>query len=50
MGVRVVNLRRSNGQRAPIDDDTALEGGDTLVLSGSPETLAVAEDKLTRGA
>ena len=26
-----------------------LEGGDTLVLSGKPEALAIAEDKLLRG-
>ncbi len=46
MGVRVVSLRRSNGQPAPLEEDPPLAGGDTLVLSGKPETLAVAEQKL----
>ncbi len=45
-GVRVVSLRRSNGRVASIHDDTLLEGGDTLVLSGKPEALAMAEKKL----
>jgi CPA2 family monovalent cation:H+ antiporter-2 len=29
--------------------DPPLQGGDTLVLSGRPETLAIAEEKLLRG-
>ena len=49
VGVRVVSLRRSNGKTLEPLDDTLLEGGDTLVLSGKPEALAVAEDKLLRG-
>jgi CPA2 family monovalent cation:H+ antiporter-2 len=49
MGVRVLNLRRSSGKAAPIGDDLALEGGDTLVLSGRPEGLAVAEQRLLGG-
>jgi len=48
-GVRVVSLRRSDGKALKPLDDTLLEGGDTLVLSGTPEALAVAEDKLLRG-
>jgi CPA2 family monovalent cation:H+ antiporter-2 len=47
-GVRVVSLRRSNGRAASARDDTVLEGGDTLVLSGKPEGLAMAEKKLLR--
>jgi CPA2 family monovalent cation:H+ antiporter-2 len=49
LGVRVVSLRRSSGK--PIDpaSDPPLEDGDTLVLSGRPDTLAVAEEKLLRG-
>jgi len=47
-GVRVVSLRRSNGRVASVHDDTVLEGGDTLVLSGKPEALAMAEKKLLR--
>jgi K+/H+ antiporter YhaU regulatory subunit KhtT len=30
------------------DDETRLEQGDTVVLSGIPENLAVAEQKLMR--
>ena len=48
-GVRVVSLRRSNGKTLEPTDDTVLEGGDTLVLSGKPEALAMAEEKLLRG-
>ncbi len=47
--VRVVSLRRSNGQSVDPGADPPLEDGDTLVLSGRPETLAVAEEKLLRG-
>jgi len=47
--VRVVSLRRSNGKPVDPGVDPALEDGDTLVLSGRPETLAVAEEKLLRG-
>ncbi len=47
-GVRVVSLRRINGRVASVDDDTMLEGGDTLVLSGKPEALAMAEKSLLR--
>ena len=46
---RVVSLRRSDGKALEPSDDTLLEGGDTLVLSGKPEALAIAEDKLLRG-
>ena len=47
-GVRVVSLRRSNGKPQPALGDTVLQGGDTLVLSGVPEALAMAEEKLLR--
>ena len=49
MGVRVVNLRRANGQSEKVSDNTELFSGDTLVLSGKSQTLAVAEEKLLRG-
>ncbi len=49
VGVRVVSLRRMDGKALEPLDDTLLESGDTLVLSGKPEALAVAEDKLLRG-
>jgi monovalent cation:H+ antiporter-2, CPA2 family len=48
VGVRVVSLRRGSGKNTSVDDDTLLEEGDTLVLSGKPEVLAVAEQKLLR--
>ena len=46
LGVRVVNLRRNNGRSMEVQDDTELEDGDTLVLSGIPENLSIAEQKL----
>jgi CPA2 family monovalent cation:H+ antiporter-2 len=46
MPVRVVSLRRSHGQSLKVNDQTTLQGGDTLVLSGTPMALAVAEQKL----
>jgi CPA2 family monovalent cation:H+ antiporter-2 len=49
MGVRVVSLRRSNGKTADPQSAPVLEGGDTLVLSGVPESLALAEERLLRG-
>ena len=48
-GVRVVSLRRSNGKTSEARDDALLQGGDTLVLSGKPAALAVAEENLLRG-
>jgi monovalent cation:H+ antiporter-2, CPA2 family len=49
LGVRVLSLRR--GQGAPLATDTAtlLQGGDTLVLSGKADTLALAEQRLLMG-
>jgi monovalent cation:H+ antiporter-2, CPA2 family len=49
MGVRVVNLRRSNGHMSSAVDEALLAAGDTLVLSGQPAALILAEDKLLRG-
>ena len=49
LAVRIVSLRRSNGQTLQPQDDTVLAGGDTLVLSGKPEALALAEDALLQG-
>ena len=49
MGVEVVNLRHGNGHMASPSDDAVLAEGDTLVLSGHPTALAVAQDKLLRG-
>ncbi|MBC5763743.1 monovalent cation:proton antiporter family protein [Ramlibacter albus] len=49
VGVRVVSLRRGNGKVVDPDTDPPLEDGDTLVLSGRPDTLALAEEKLLKG-
>ena len=49
MGVRLVNLRRANGKSEPVHDATELQMNDTLVISGTPRTLAMAEDKLHKG-
>jgi CPA2 family monovalent cation:H+ antiporter-2 len=49
VGVRVVSLRRHNGKTLAAHDELPLEGGDTLVLSGKAEALAMAEEKLLRG-
>jgi CPA2 family monovalent cation:H+ antiporter-2 len=48
-GVRIVSLRRSNGKALEALEETLLEGGDTLVLSGKPAALAIAEQKLLGG-
>ncbi|WP_157271163.1 monovalent cation:proton antiporter family protein [Azohydromonas aeria] len=49
LGVRILSVRRAAGQVVPASDATVLHPGDTLVLSGVPEALALAEDKLLRG-
>ena len=49
LGVRVVSLRRTSGKTTPVNDTVLLEAGDTLVLSGKPEALALAEESLLRG-
>lgn len=47
-GVGLVALRRADGAvRAPVDE-TLVQGGDTLVLSGTPEALARVEERLLR--
>jgi CPA2 family monovalent cation:H+ antiporter-2 len=48
VGVRVVSLRRAAGQVLSASDDLVLGAGDTLVLSGMPAALALAEDKLLK--
>ncbi|MCU0968181.1 MAG: cation:proton antiporter [Rubrivivax sp.] len=49
IGVTVVSVRRASGAVTRADDDLLLGAGDTLVLSGLPEPLALAEAKLLRG-
>jgi len=46
---RILSLRRRNGKSLSPDAGLALEDGDTLVLSGQAEALALAEEKLLRG-
>ena len=49
MGVSVVSVRRASGQVvATGGEDLVLAGGDVLVLSGLPETLALAESRLLK--
>ena len=50
LGVRIVSLRRSGGKTIAPTDELLFEGGDTLVLSGRAETLAVAEQRLLKGS
>jgi len=46
LGVSVVSVRRASGAVTRPDDKLRLTAGDTLVLSGRPEPLALAESKL----
>jgi CPA2 family monovalent cation:H+ antiporter-2 len=49
LGVRVLSLRRGHGAAGIPDADALLAPGDTLVLSGKADTLALAEQQLLRG-
>ena len=49
LDVRVVSLRRIGGMIAAIALDPLIEDGDTLVLCGRAEMLAIAEHRLLRG-
>ena len=46
VGVTVVSVRHAAGAVTTPDDSLVLAAGDTLVLSGLPEPLALAESKL----
>ena len=46
VGVSVVSVRRAGGGVMKPSDEMTLQGNDTLVLSGLPEPLALAEGKL----
>jgi CPA2 family monovalent cation:H+ antiporter-2 len=50
IGVQVVSLRLSSGRVVKVSGDQRLASGDTLVLSGTPEPLRIAEEKLTTTA
>ena len=47
---QLIKLRLRNGTSLPPQSDVMLSEGDTLVLSGTAETLALAEENLLRGA
>jgi len=49
IGVSVISLRRGNGSPVPVTRDMLLKDGDTLVLSGKSEVLAIAEQKILKG-
>jgi CPA2 family monovalent cation:H+ antiporter-2 len=49
LGVSVVSVRRATGGVVQATPDHQLAAGDTLVLSGLPEPLALAEERLLRG-
>lgn len=49
LDVSVVSLRRASGAVLKPSDELVLESGDTLVLSGLPEPLTIAEGKLLVG-
>jgi CPA2 family monovalent cation:H+ antiporter-2 len=49
LDVRIVSLRRHGGKVVSIGTNPLIEDGDTLVLSGKTETLALAEQKLLKG-
>ena len=46
VGVKVVSVRLAGGRVVPAEETLTLAGGDTLVLSGLPGALALAEAKL----
>jgi len=49
IGVQVVNVRQASGRVVDASDALLLGAGDTLVLSGLPEQLLLAEAKLLKG-
>ncbi len=49
VGVSVLSVRRAAGGVSPPQPGHVLAAGDTLVLSGLPEPLALVEEKLLRG-
>ncbi|HNJ84831.1 MAG TPA: hypothetical protein PKZ28_14440, partial [Piscinibacter sp.] len=46
IGVSALSVRRASGAVTRPDEALVLGAGDTLVLSGLPEPLALAESKL----
>jgi CPA2 family monovalent cation:H+ antiporter-2 len=50
VGISVVSVRHASGAVTKPTETMLLSAGDTLVISGLPEALALAEEKLLRGA
>ena len=48
LDVRVVQIRQNNGRLVRPDENPVLGSGDTVVLSGTPQALALAEEQLLR--
>ena len=48
VGVKVASVRQASGRVVEPSESLALHAGDTLVLSGLPEALSLAEEKLLR--
>lgn len=46
IGITVVSVRRASGSVSSPSEDLVLNSGDTLVLSGLPQALSLAEEKL----
>jgi CPA2 family monovalent cation:H+ antiporter-2 len=46
LGIRIVSLRHGDGKSELPTNDACLQHGDTLVLSGTPKQLSLAEDLL----
>jgi len=49
LGVQVVSVRQASGRVVDAHDALLLAAGDTLVLSGLPEPLSLAEARLLKG-
>jgi CPA2 family monovalent cation:H+ antiporter-2 len=50
VGVSVVSVRHASGAVTKPTETMKLSAGDTLVISGRPEPLALAEERLLRSA
>ncbi len=48
LGIGVASVRRTDGAVVHASDALLMQGGDTLVLSGTPASLALAEERLLR--
>lgn len=46
--VKVIALRRKDGQAVEVQNNPVLQGGDTLVLSGRPQDLALAQERISK--